>query len=72
MLKTLIDTFSNLDSDNQKIIIDHGSKLLYPVKIYLMIVILLLLVTSTSNYYIYKSNLNILNAINKYTLNLNS
>jgi len=65
MLKSFLDTFSNLDQDNKNIIIDYGSKLLNPIKIYLIVVILLLLVTSISNYYIYKSNLNIYTALKK-------
>jgi len=52
MLNSLIDTFINLDEENKNKLLNILSKVINPIKIYLIVVILLLLVMCISNYYI--------------------
>jgi hypothetical protein len=59
MLNSLIDTFINLDEENKNKLLNILSKVINPIKIYLIVVILLLLIMCISNYYICR-NINIL------------
>jgi len=63
MLNSLIDTFINLDEENKNKLLSILSKVINPIKIYLIVVILLLLVMCISNYYICRK-MNILENIN--------
>lgn len=63
MLNSLIDTFINLDEENKNKLLNILSKVINPIKIYLIVVILLLLVMCISNYYICRK-MNILGNVN--------
>ena len=63
MLNSLIDTFINLDEENKNKLLNILSKVINPIKIYLIVVILLLLIMCISNYYICR-NINTLRNIN--------
>jgi hypothetical protein len=63
MLNSIIDTFINLDEENKNKLLSILSKVINPIKIYLIVVILLLLVMCISNYYICRK-MNILENIN--------
>ena len=52
MLSSVIDTFLNLDEDNKDKVINIISKVITPIKIYLILIILLLIIMCVSNYYI--------------------
>ena len=51
MLNSLIDTFVNLDENNKNKVMDIISKIINPIKLYLILVIFLLLIMCISNYY---------------------
>lgn len=51
MLNSLIDTFVNLDENNKNKVMNIISKLINPIKLYLIVVIFLLLIMCISNYY---------------------
>ena len=55
MLSSLVDTFLKLDDDNKNLILSHISTILFPIKLYLIILILLLIVMCITNYFIYTS-----------------
>ena len=59
MLNSLIDTFMNLDENNKNKVINIVSKIINPIKFYLIVVIFLLLIICISNYYICRKFLNI-------------
>ena len=52
MLNSLIDTFINLDESNKSKVINIISKIINPIKFYLIVLIFLLLIMCISNYYI--------------------
>ena len=51
MINSLIETFVNLDENNKKKLINIISKIINPIKFYLIVVIFLLLIICISNYY---------------------
>lgn len=51
MLNSFIDTFINLDENNKNKVMNIISKIINPIKFYLIVVIFLLLVICISNYY---------------------
>ena len=51
MLNSLIDTFVNLDESNKNKVMNIISKIINPIKLYLIVVIFLLLIMCVSNYY---------------------
>ena len=51
MLNSLIDTFVNLDDNNKNKVMNIISKIINPIKLYLIVVIFLLLIMCISNYY---------------------
>jgi len=51
MLNSLIDTFVNLDENNKNKVMNIISKIINPIKLYLIVVIFLLLIMCISNYY---------------------
>ena len=55
MLNSIIDTFLNLDEESKDKLLNVLSKIINPIKIYLIVVILLLLILCISNYFIYKA-----------------
>jgi hypothetical protein len=61
MFNSLIDTFMNLDENNKSKVMNIMSKIINPIKLYLIVVILLLLIMCISNYYLCRkfSNLNL-------------
>ena len=52
MLNSLIDSYVNLDENNKSKVINIISKVINPVKLYLIVVIFLLLIICVLNYYI--------------------
>lgn len=63
MLNSLIDTFINLDENNKSKVMNIVSKIINPIKLYLIVVIFLLLIMCISNYYIFRklSSFNLIN-----------
>ncbi len=63
MLNSLIDSFFNLDESNKNKVINIISKIINPIKLYLIVVIFLLLIMCISNYYICRKliTLNLIN-----------
>lgn len=59
MLNSLIDTFVNLDENNKNKVINIMSKIINPIKLYLIVVIFLLLIMCISNYYICRKFINL-------------
>ena len=55
MLGSLVDTFLNLDEESKDKLLNVLSKIINPIKIYLIVVILLLLILCITNYFIYRS-----------------
>jgi hypothetical protein len=53
MLNTVIDTFINLDESNKNKLLNILSKIINPIKLYLIVVIFFLLIMCVSNYFIY-------------------
>ena len=51
MLNSIIDTFLNLDDNNKNKVMNILSKIINPIKVYLIVVIFLLLIMCISNYY---------------------
>jgi len=64
MLNSLVDSFINLDDKNKNKVMNIISKIINPVKLYLIIVILLLLIMCLSNYYMCRKLCNISLPIN--------
>ena len=54
MINSIVDTFINLDDTNKNKVLKIISKIINPIKIYLMVVIFLLLIICISNYHICK------------------
>ena len=54
MINSIVDSFLNLDEGNKSKVIKIISKIINPIKLYLIIVIFLLLIICVSNYYICK------------------
>jgi len=52
MLNSLIDTFVNLDESNKNKVMNIISKIINPIKLYLIVVIFLLVIMCICNYYI--------------------
>jgi hypothetical protein len=63
MLNSLIDTFINLDENNKSKVMNIVSKIINPIKLYLIVVIFLLLIMCISNYYMCRkfSSFNLIN-----------
>ena len=63
MLNSLIDTFLNLDETNKNKLMNILTKIINPIKLYLIAIIFLLLVMCISNYYICRKivSLNLIN-----------
>ena len=59
MLNSLIDTFINLDENNKNKVMNIISKIINPIKLYLIVVIFLLLIICISNYYICRKFINL-------------
>ena len=59
MLNSLIDTFVNLDENNKNKVMNIISKIINPIKLYLIVVIFLLLIICISNYYICRKFINL-------------
>lgn len=54
MISSIVDSFLNLDEDNKTKVIKIISKIINPIKLYLIFIIFLLLIICVSNYYICK------------------
>lgn len=52
MFNAVLDSFMNLDENNKNKVINLISKIINPIKLYLIVVIFLLLIICISNYYI--------------------
>lgn len=63
MLNSLIDTFLNLDENNKNKVMNIITKIINPIKLYLIVIIFLLLIMCISNYYMCRKivSLNLLN-----------
>ena len=59
MLNSLIDTFVNLDENNKNKLMNIISKIINPIKLYLIVVIFLLLIMCISNYYMCRKFINL-------------
>lgn len=58
MLNSMLDGFLNLDDNNKNKVLDLVSKIISPIKLYLIVVIFLLLVMCISNYYLCRKFMN--------------
>lgn len=61
MINSLIDTFVNLDDTNKSKLMKVITKIINPIKIYLIVVIFLLLIMCISNYYMCRKLISIQN-----------
>lgn len=61
MINSLIDTFVNLDDTNKSKLMKVVTKIINPIKIYLIVVIFLLLIMCISNYYMCRKLMSIQN-----------
>ena len=55
MISSFIQTFIGLDEKDKKKILSQLYSIIFPIKLYLIIVIILLFIMCVSNYYIYHS-----------------
>ena len=59
MLNSLIDTFINLDENNKNKVMSIITKIINPIKLYLIVIIFLLLIMCVSNYYMCRKLINL-------------